>query len=75
MAIVGYGISRNMPCVNAVTGEETLMCLCVIQHENGYMQRHVIPESLIQYAGEGVIDLEVKEAALRGGEEYVRKER
>lgn len=73
MAMVGYGISRNMPCVDAKTGEEVLMCLCVIQHENGFTQRHVIPESLIQYAGEGVIELEVREAALKGGSEYVIK--
>jgi hypothetical protein len=43
------------------------MCLCLIKHENGHIQRHVIPESLIQYAGEKVIDLEVKEAAAKGG--------
>ena len=70
MAMVRYGISRNMPCVDAVTGEEKLMCLVVIQHDNGYMQRHVIDEGLIRFAGEGVIEREVQEAAAKGGVEY-----
>ena len=73
MTMVRYGISRNMPCVDAATGEEKLMCLCAIQHENGFMQRHVIDEGLIRFAGEGIIEREVQEAAARGGAEYVAK--
>jgi hypothetical protein len=69
--MVGYGISRNVPAVDK-DGKDTRICLCLIRHENGYEQRHAIPESLIQYAGEGVIELEVQEAALKGGEQYIR---
>jgi hypothetical protein len=68
-----YGVSRNMPCEDSVTGETVLMCLCLIEHENGYRQRHVIPESLIQYAGEGIIAIEVQEAAAKGGIEFKEK--
>ena len=49
------------------------MCLVLIEHENGYKQRLVIPEALIQYAGEDVIHLEVQEAAAKGGIEYKEK--
>lgn len=70
MTMVRYGISRNMPCVDAVTGEEKLMCLAIIEHENGMLQRHVIDEGLIRFAGEGVIEREVQEAATKGGVEY-----
>jgi hypothetical protein len=67
-----YGLSRNMPCVDK-DGNEALMCLCIIQHENGYVHRHVIPEDMIRYAGEGVIALEVAEAAAKGGIEFKEK--
>ena len=72
MTMLRYGVSRNMPVIDE-KGNSHLMCLCLIEHENGFKQRHVIPEELIRFAGEGVIDLEVREAALRGGEEYIRK--
>ena len=67
-----YGLSRNMPCTDE-KGNDVLMCLVMIEHENGFKQRLVIPESLIQYAGEGVIHLEVQEAAAKGGIEYKEK--
>ena len=67
-----YGVSRNMPCEDE-NGNEVLMCLCLIEHENGYRQRHVIPEAMIQYAGEGIIPIEVQEAAAKGGIEFKEK--
>ena len=64
-----YALSRNMPAKDE-KGNDVLMCLVLIEHENGYRQRHVIPEAMIQYAGEGVIHLEVQEAAAKGGIEF-----
>lgn len=71
MTLLRYGLSRNVEARDA-KGRKTLICMAVIEHENGFQQRLAIPEELIQYAGEGIIELEIKEAALKGGEEYVR---
>jgi hypothetical protein len=71
MAMIGYGVSRNCTAVDK-DGKEVKICLAVIQHDSGMQQRLAIPEELIRYAGEGVIELEVKEAALKGGAEYIR---
>lgn len=73
MAMVRYGVSRNMPCEDKA-GNDLLMCLCLIQHENGETQRHVIAEDAIKWAcGDDLdkqaryIEMEVQEAALKGG--------
>lgn len=81
MAIVKYGVSRNMPCEDK-DGKEVRMCLCVIEHENGYQQRHVISEDMIRHVAgsdpekvQRLIEMEVQEAALGGGiaTEVIRK--
>lgn len=65
MAMLRYAVKRFQPATDE-RGNDVSLCLCVIEHENGHIQQHVINEELIRYAGEGIIDIEVKEAAIKG---------
>jgi hypothetical protein len=66
MAMIEYVVRRRVPAENEA-GNDMLIALCFIRHENGLIQRHCIPEDKIAYCGEGIIDLEVREAALKEG--------
>lgn len=59
MALLSYGLSRNVPIV-AEDGTETLGCLVAIQHQNGHRERMIIREDRIAHYGEGIIEQEVK---------------
>jgi hypothetical protein len=69
MAMVQYTVRRNVLAEDQ-EGNDHYIALCFIQHENGLVQRHAIPEELIRYAGEGIIEVEVQEAALKEGKTY-----
>lgn len=62
MARYEYGLSRNMPAKDS-HGDDVLLAVALIRHENGYEQTVVIPESLIKFEGEGIIAKEVARAA------------
>lgn len=64
MALVEYGVSRNMTVVDE-HGKELQAALILIKHENGYTERLIVREDLIRFAGEQVIDDEVKRALNR----------
>lgn len=57
-----YAVARNVKATDS-HGKETRIAIAFIEHENGFRQRHAIPEEFIRYAGDHVIDLEVEEAA------------
>lgn len=63
MASYEYGLSRNMPAKDQ-HGDEVLLAVALIRHENGYEHTLVIPEALIRLEGEAVIEREVAKAAL-----------
>ena len=73
MTMVAYTTRRNVLADDA-KGNEVRICLCFIKHENGYIQAHAIPEDFIKFAGEGVIEKEVQEAAMKGGIEWKARE-
>lgn len=62
MSRLTYGISRNVDATDE-RGRPCKIALAVIKHENGREQTVAIPEELIRFAGEGVIEDEVKRAA------------
>lgn len=62
MSMIRYNVMRRVPAVNA-NGEDCLIAIALIQHENGVCQRVAIDEGLIRFAGEGIIADEVKSAA------------
>ena len=62
MAMIKYSVMRRVQATND-KGEDCLIAIALIQHENGVCQRVAIDEALIKFAGEGLIDDEVKAAA------------
>lgn len=60
-----YAVARNVKAQNE-DGEDQLICICFIEHENGTRARHAINESFIRFAGENVIAEEVEEAVRHG---------
>ena len=62
MPMIKYTVSRNVKATDA-QGNDVLIAMCLIEHENGQRQRLAIPEAKIQFCGEGLIDIEVAEAA------------
>lgn len=72
MASVTYGISRNVDATDE-HGQPCKIALAVIEHENGTKQTLAIPEALIAYAGETIIDEEVRRAAASPSDAQFRK--
>lgn len=64
MSLASYGVTRNVAATNSL-GEPCTIALVVIKHENGHEQTLAINEELIRFAGEGIIEREVKLAAAR----------
>lgn len=64
MALLSYTVTRN---VDATKGDGTpcKIALASVVHENGTGQTVAIPEDLIRFAGESIIDAEVKRAVSR----------
>lgn len=62
MSMIEYRVMRNLPAVND-KGEDCRIAVALVMHENGLCQRVAIDEWLINFAGEGIIDDEVRIAA------------
>lgn len=72
MAMVKYRVMRNVEAVND-KGQDCRIAVALVMHENGVCQRVAIDEELIRFAGEGIIDDEVRcAAALPSQESIVR---
>jgi hypothetical protein len=63
MSLATYTLMRNVPA-ETEEGRLTLVAIALVTHANGTLQRVAIPEELIRYAGEGIIENEVRQAAL-----------
>lgn len=70
MAMIEYRVMRNVPAVDE-KGEDCKIAVALVMHESGVCQRVAIPEALIRFAGEGIIDDEVKRAAALPAQESV----
>ena len=66
MAMVRYAVQRGIEAVDD-KGRACRIAMAVIHHENGLIQRLAIDEEKIRFCGEEIIELEVKEAALKEG--------
>lgn len=64
MSLASYGITRNVAATDS-QGRDCKIALVVIKHDNGFEQTLAINEELIRFAGEGIIEHEVKIAAAR----------
>jgi hypothetical protein len=62
MAMVNFTVTRNLDAFDA-RGEPCKIALCTIIHENGFRQTHCINEAYIAFAGEQVIEEQIKERA------------
>jgi hypothetical protein len=63
MTAFAYAIAgRNVAAKNEA-GEDCQIALILIKHENGTEQTLAINEEMIRFAGEGVIEKEVQQAA------------
>lgn len=58
---VRYGVSRNVAATDA-KGMPATIAVVVIERENGEFQTLAVPETLIKFAGESVIEAEVRKA-------------
>jgi hypothetical protein len=63
MSLATYTLMRNVPA-ETEDGKPTLIAIALVTHANGTLQRVAIPEELIRYAGEGIIEHEVRQAAM-----------
>lgn len=61
MSLVTYTVMRNLPAEDE-HGRACKIAVALVQHENGTLQRVAINEEMIRYAGEGVIEHEVRQA-------------
>lgn len=61
--MVRYGVSRNVAAIDEA-GKDVRLAIVVIEYENGYKQTRCINEELIRFAGEGIIENEVKQMAV-----------
>ena len=68
--MVEYNVQRFIDAVDD-KGRACKIAMAVIRHENGLLQRLAIDEEKIRFCGEEIIELEVKEAALKEGT-YIR---
>lgn len=64
MALATYGISRNVAATGP-DGRSAKIALVTIRHENGHKQTLAINEELIRFAGEGIIEDEIRRASRR----------
>jgi hypothetical protein len=62
MSLATYTLMRNVPA-ETEQGKPTLLAIALVTHANGALQRVAVPEELIRYAGEGVIEHEIRQAA------------
>lgn len=62
MSLRSYTVTRHVSATDA-QGNPCKIALATIIHENGVGQTVAIREDLIRFAGEGIIDEEVKRAA------------
>lgn len=60
--MVSYSVMRRLPAVKE-NGQDCLIAVALVIHENGTQQRVAIDEEFIRFAGEGVIEHEVRKAA------------
>jgi len=73
MAFLSYTVMRRVPATDE-HGNDVSMAIALVTHENGARQRVAIREDLIRFAGEGIIEEEVKRAAmLPNGESFLKK--
>ena len=59
-----YGVSRNVEAEDA-KGRPVKIALVVIERDNGSLDTLAINEELIRFAGEGMIEAEVRRRANR----------
>jgi hypothetical protein len=62
MSLIEYRVMRNVAATND-KGQDCRVAIALVMHENGVCQRVAIDEELIKFAGEGIIEDEVKIAA------------
>lgn len=62
MTALTYGVTRNVEATDE-HGQPCRIALVVIEHESGAKQTLAVNEALIRYAGEDIIEAEVKRAA------------
>jgi hypothetical protein len=55
---VRYGLARNVPATDE-HGKPVLLCLAILERDNGEFEVHAIREDLIRFAGEGIIKDEI----------------
>ena len=64
MANVRYGVTRNVEARDE-KGRPVRIALAVVEHENGYVEKVAINEDLIRFAGEGIIEDEIRRKLAR----------
>lgn len=62
--VTRYGISRNVPARDA-QGFPAKIALVVLERDNGSIATLAISEDLIKFAGEGIIEDEIKAFAAK----------
>lgn len=55
---VRYGLARNMPATDE-QGRDVLLCMAVIERDNGSFELHAIPEEKIRFHGPQIIEEEI----------------
>lgn len=63
MVAVRYTVQRNVVATDK-NGLAANIAIAYIEHENGFKHTVAIPEALIRFAGEGIIEDTVRKAAL-----------
>ena len=66
MSLRSYTVTRNVAATDA-SGKPCRIALASVIHENGVGQTVAIPEDLIRFAGESIIDEEVRRAVSSPG--------
>lgn len=62
-AQISYHVSRNVAAEDE-KGRQTKIALILIKHANGRLQRACLNEDLIKFAGEGLIENEVRRVSV-----------
>jgi 2-C-methyl-D-erythritol 4-phosphate cytidylyltransferase len=60
--MISYSVMRRVPATKE-NGQDCLIAVALVIHENGTRQRVAIDEEFIRFAGENVIEHEVRKAA------------
>ena len=63
MSIASYTITRNVEATR--DGQPCRIAIATVIHENGHSETVAVNEDLIRFAGEGIIDAEVRRAMNR----------